>query len=286
LDQADLDVAESVLSECVARFRAAGDPRSIALALSFLGTVARERGDLGRAQRLLEEAISGLRDARNPYHLAYALYLLGFVAQRGGDHAATISHFTESLAICRDLGDTLGYAQCIEGLAPTLVALGSAAQAARLLAAAASMRESLAAPLRPSEAAVVDETLAAARATLGDEAFTSAWAVGTSLSPAQAAAEALLVAEPPALPEAVTDEAEPEAAPSIAGSAMIVGFDLTRREREVLALLAQRFTDPEIADALFISRKTAGHHVSNILGKLGAANRREAAAIAARHALV
>jgi DNA-binding CsgD family transcriptional regulator len=51
-------------------------------------------------------------------------------------------------------------------------------------------------------------------------------------------------------------------------------------------MLCQRFTDPEIAEALFISPFTASKHVSNVLGKLGAANRREAAALAARHGLV
>jgi DNA-binding CsgD family transcriptional regulator len=55
---------------------------------------------------------------------------------------------------------------------------------------------------------------------------------------------------------------------------------LTRREREVLALLCQRLTDAEIADILFISRRTASTHVTNILGKLGAGNRREAGRIA------
>lgn len=54
---------------------------------------------------------------------------------------------------------------------------------------------------------------------------------------------------------------------------------LTGREREVLGLVSQGRTNREIGAALFISEKTASVHVSNILAKLGAANRGEAAAI-------
>ncbi len=61
---------------------------------------------------------------------------------------------------------------------------------------------------------------------------------------------------------------------------------LTSREREVLRLLAAGRTNREIAAVLFITPKTASVHVSNILGKLGAASRTEAAAIAYREGLV
>jgi DNA-binding CsgD family transcriptional regulator len=57
---------------------------------------------------------------------------------------------------------------------------------------------------------------------------------------------------------------------------------LTAREAQVLKLIARGYTNREIAEALVISVKTAGVHVSHILRKLDAPNRREAAAIAHR----
>jgi ATP/maltotriose-dependent transcriptional regulator MalT len=58
--------------------------------------------------------------------------------------------------------------------------------------------------------------------------------------------------------------------------------ELTERERQVLELLTRGMSNAQIAHALFISEKTAGHHVSHILAKLGVRNRAEAAAQAAR----
>ena len=62
----------------------------------------------------------------------------------------------------------------------------------------------------------------------------------------------------------------------------IDAFRLTQREREVLDLLAEGRSNGQIASELFITRKTASVHVSNILGKLGVANRGEATAMVHR----
>ena len=61
---------------------------------------------------------------------------------------------------------------------------------------------------------------------------------------------------------------------------------LTPREAEILQHVAAGRTNGEIGKQLFISAKTVSVHVSNILGKLGAAGRTEAAAIARRRGLV
>ena len=61
---------------------------------------------------------------------------------------------------------------------------------------------------------------------------------------------------------------------------------LTPRQQKILGLMCEGLTDSEIATRLFISPRTVEGHVSQILGKLGVENRRDAAAMAARLGLM
>ena len=89
--------------------------------------------------------------------------------------------------------------------------------------------------------------------------------------------------------QARIDLGPPDAGAASSGDAAggtVAALGLTQREAEVLALVAAGWTNQQIGDALFITRKTASVHVSNILGKLGVDHRTEAAAVAHRLGLV
>ena len=67
---------------------------------------------------------------------------------------------------------------------------------------------------------------------------------------------------------------------------IVLGADLTQRERELLALMARGLNNQEISDQLAIAVPTVKFHITNILSKLQAANRTEAVLTALKHKLV
>jgi DNA-binding NarL/FixJ family response regulator len=123
--------------------------------------------------------------------------------------------------------------------------------------------------------AAFDEIVESIRTALGGDTFRTLRATGAALPLAQSLAPELeTTSEPNPLPDPV---AEPRAE--------LLNL-LTRRERDVLALLVQRLTNVEIAHALFVSPRTVETHVQSIIGKLGVKSRREAAVVAIRYDLV
>ena len=83
----------------------------------------------------------------------------------------------------------------------------------------------------------------------------------------------------------MNDAASPGPAATAADTAA-ARFGITDRELEVIALLVEGLSNQEIADRLFITRRTATTHVANIMNKVGLSSRTAVAALAVREGLV
>jgi DNA-binding CsgD family transcriptional regulator/tetratricopeptide (TPR) repeat protein len=114
------------------------------------------------------------------------------------------------------------------------------------------------------------------------EALAMAWTLAAGLGARLLVAEIDALARRARIELATPPGGEAPEEPGPEATAATDELGLTPREREVLALVADGRTNRQIAEALFISNKTASVHVSNILAKLGVANRGEAAAVAHR----
>ena len=91
--------------------------------------------------------------------------------------------------IRRALGDKVGIAECLEGLART----AGPERATRLLAAAEAIRRALESSRRPADQRDFERLLAGAQSALGEAAFRAAWKTGDTLTPEQAADEGLTI---------------------------------------------------------------------------------------------
>ncbi len=185
-DQGDLVRAEALFAEVLAFFRERGNRRGIAGSLNNLGEVALAQGNLTRARLLCEEALALRQGLNDRAGIASSLINLGLIACAQGDLARARLLYEEGLVLYRELGDTRGVGDTMEGRAQVAAAHGHAARAAHLLGAAEAVRAAIGAPLLPRAKAGHDRTVAAARTSLGDDAFAAAWEMGATLSLEQA----------------------------------------------------------------------------------------------------
>ncbi|GGS36397.1 BTAD domain-containing putative transcriptional regulator [Actinokineospora fastidiosa] len=133
-----------------------------------LALVARRTGRLDDAERHLLRWLDWNRSLGSAYGLSLLETELGFVAELRGDPAGAAKWHRAALASARETGDPRSVAFAVEGLAGACSIDGEPVRAARLLGAAAALRESVDAPLPSGERADVDRIEARLRSALGD----------------------------------------------------------------------------------------------------------------------
>jgi len=305
----DPEVAEVLLEESRALAEQFGDEAELAAAVQITGFAALRDGDFDQAVSLLKEALKhhlvvGARgrawvtilqlalaavltgdpsaaalcrecqeicERENAdWSMSYALWVVGMYTWRNGDPRAATTMIRDGIRLKLPYGDGLGIAQCMEVLAWTTADQRQDERGAELLGAAQAVWRSIGTSLRGLGymADFHDQCEARLRRGLGDEGFTRAYARGAELTPEAAAAYAL--DEKPA----GSVDGDKAAARTESGVASV----LTRREREIAALVAQGLGNKEIAATLVIAQRTAEGHIEHILRKLGFTSRSQIAA--------
>jgi non-specific serine/threonine protein kinase len=273
--------ARVIGEEALALWRELGEPGWTALAMVNLALVAHWQGQDERAEALLAEALALYRELRDRRGIAMVLNTLAMVATDNGKVTQAARYQQESLDACVAARVKESLVDVVAGIAVSAIGIGQSVVGVRLYAATTMLAASITYRIETPERERYEQAIEKARITLGAEAFDAAMAAGSGLCTEEMVAAARHVVDQ------IIDGGRFAPLPALASaSALPPAFGLTQRELEVLALLACRLTDPEIAARLFLSPRTVEGHVAKILGKLGAGNRREAAALAVRHQLV
>jgi predicted ATPase/DNA-binding CsgD family transcriptional regulator len=255
----DLTGGADLLERALAGYRTAGDALLVFDTLILLAAARFFLGD-PRGAAAAEEALALADRHEAQWSRGYALWAVAIHRWRADQPGAAAELLREAVAL--RLPDRTLLAFLVEALAWCCSAEGAHERVARLLGGAGAVwRLSGARVGEMSPYQGVDEQCAAlARKALGDEAFDAAFAeaAGSGLDEVVRCA----LGERPA-----AEPAQPTAQPG----------GLTRRQREIAALVAKGMSNKEIAAALVLSGRTVEGHVENILVRLGLTSRTQVA---------
>jgi non-specific serine/threonine protein kinase len=193
--------------------------------------------------------------------------MLGFAALVSGDLARAVSLQQESIEHNRALGNTRGIALCVEMLAVVATKQQQLERAARLFAIAEALCDAANYHLPPGVVAFHEQAVAGGKAALGAREFGDAWATGRKLPLEEGVAFAMGAGGPRRRAAGSTPE-------------------LSRREMQVVQLVAEGLSDRQIASRLGISPRTVDNHLRHIFEKVGVSSRTALATWALRSALV
>ncbi len=231
-------------------------------------------GDLEAARLQLEAFLPVLGPDRlrfGPAAAAFGLFSLGQIALLAGDLTRAASLTRECLQFRWAARDLRALPETLEARAVLARAVGSHERSARLFGAGEAARQLTGVQLLPWLRDQRDQSLVFVREQLGTSRFDELWSEGVNM-PLERSVEYAL-AEPDA-----TDAGVPHVD---YGRAL-----LSRREREVAAMVARGMTNREIAAELVISERTAEAHVEHIRRKLNASSRGQVAVWAAVHGMI
>lgn len=230
-----------------------------AQSLPGLGAALACLGRFDKAHSVLDRAVSAARGLGMPRILADALEQQAHLAVADEDRAIELHHAALTERV--EHGLRTFYVDSLEALATLGARAGRVSTAVRVLAASDQARASMAYPHSPARRRTYEATVGSLRAALGDRPFTQAWAEGARLSLDEAVAY-------------VRRSRGTRRRPSTGWGS------LTPTELDIVRLVIDGLSNPEMADRLLMSRETVKTHLSHVYAKLGIANRTELAALA------
>ncbi len=262
----ELAVAGHMYAEALSQVTPSTNRRLVFELKNQQGLLAIEQGDFAVALEILKECVEF---GRSEGDLAStARYLESYAtAQLGSEDVdGAAASWKESLSAYRDLNDPFGTIWCIGGLALTAAARGDDEQSIRLAAVVDRMSRESSLSTWSFRLNQLEEATLRTRNKVGTRKSEAVWKEGQAMNSARALEYAL----------------EEESAR--AGEVGDAG-PLSRREREVAAMVAAGMTNRQIAERLFIAERTAEGHVERIRNKLGFRSRTEVATWAVEHRL-